>query len=223
MEIDRKPPIDDTFAAQFLRGVSERLTSAELERWQAAQGSVQLDASRIAEENAQLAEDLAAVRWIGLSSVLLATYRFLRSSLGNEKRILTILREALVAPLQEQITSYIEARFGICEEAPQEAFRRVSQNFKSRGEVSFGRSFRYLDDVRDDRRTFVNIERCLFEKFFRHNGAPEVTPILCALDNVWADELNKPRYGVRFERPTTLAKGDDVCRFQFTKTEAPSR
>ena len=221
METDRKPPIDDAFVSQFLRGVSERLTSAELKRWQAAQVSVRLDASRIAEENAQLAEDPAAVRWIGFSSILLATYRSLDSSLGDGKRTLTILREALTGPLRDQITSYIEARFGIFQDAPEEAFHRVSQNFKSRGEVSFGRSFLYVDDVRDNCRAFVNIERCLFNEFFRQNGAPEVTPILCALDNIWADELSKPRYGVRFERPTTLAKGDDACRFQFTKTEAP--
>ena len=219
METNRKPPIDDAFTAQFLRGVSERLTSAELKCWHAADASVRLDASHIAEENAQLAEDSAAVRWIGLSSMLLATYRSLRSSLGDEKRALTILREALTDPLREQIIPYIETRFGIFQDAPDEAFSRVTQNFKSRGEASFGRSFRYVDDVRDDRRAFVNIERCLFNEFFRRNGAPEVTPILCALDNVWADELSKSRYGVRFQRPTTLARGDDACRFQFTKGE----
>ena len=211
--------IDDAFASQFLRGVSERLTSTELERWQADQVAIRPDASRIAEENARLAEDPAAGRWIQLSSMLLATYRSLRSSLGDEKRALTILREALTRPLQGQITSYIQARFGISQDAPQEAFHHVSENFKSRGELSFGRSFRYVDAIHDDRRAFVNIERCLFNEFFRRNGAPEITPILCALDNVWADELSKPRYGVRFERPTTLAKGDDACRFQFTKTE----
>jgi hypothetical protein len=216
---DRESPVDDAFASQFLRGVSERLTSAELKRWQVAQVSVRLHASRIAEENAQLAEDRAAVRWIELSSMLLAAYRSLCSSLGDQKRTLTILREALTSPLREQITSYIEARFGVSQDAPEEAFRRVSQNFKSRGEVSFGRSFRYVDDVRDERRVFVNIERCLFNEFFRRNRASEITPILCALDNVWVDELSKPRYGIRFERPTTLAKGDDACRFQFTKTE----
>jgi hypothetical protein len=221
MQRGRKPEIDDAFASRFFREVSDRLTSVELEVWEAAQVSVRSDATRIAEENVHLAVDPAAARWIELSSMLLATYRSLRSSLGNERRTLTLLREALTGPFREQITSYIEARFGISQDAPKEAFRCVSQNFRSRGKVSFGRSFRYVDDVQDDHRAFVNIERCLFNEFFRQNGAPEVTPVLCALDNVWADELSKPKYGVRFERPTTLAQGDDACRFQFTKTEAP--
>jgi hypothetical protein len=197
------------------------LTSAELVRWQAAQASVRADASRIAEESSHLAEDPAAVRWIGFSSILLATYRSLHSLLGDEGRIFTMLREALTCPLREQIVPYIEARFGILQDAPEEGFQRVSENFRSRGEVSFGRGFRYVDDVRDGRRAFVNIDRCLFNEFFRQNGAPEITPILCALDDVWADELCKPKYGVHFERPTTLARGDDACRFQFTKTEVP--
>ena len=221
METDRKPLIDDAFASQFLRGVFEQLTFEESERWQASQVSLRSDASRIAEENSQLAQDSAAMRWIGISSLLLATYRSLRSFLGDGKRTLTILRETLTGPLRRQITSYLEARFGIFPDAPEEAFHRVSQNFKSRGEARFGQSFRYVDDVRDERRAFVNIETCLFNEFFRQNGAPEVTSILSALDNVWADELSKPRYGVRFERPTTLARGDDACRFQFTKTEPP--
>jgi hypothetical protein len=222
LETERKPLINDAFASQFLREVSERLTSGELDTWQADEARVLSDASRIAEENAALAEDPAGMRWIGLSSVLLAIYRSVRSALGDEERALTVLGEALTGPLRQQITSYIDNRFGISQDAPEEAFHRVSQNFKSRGEASFGRSFRYVDDVRDERRAFVNVERCLFNEFFRQNGAPEVTPILCALDNVWADELSKPRYGVRFERPTTLAKGDEACRFQFTKTE-PSK
>jgi len=190
MDTDQKPLIDDAFARQLLHGVSERLTSTELERWQVAQESVLPDASRIAEENTQLAVDPPAAGWIGLSSVLLATYRSLRSFLADEERVLAILRSALTRPFQEGITSYIETRFGISQDRPEEAFRRVSQNFRSRGEESFGRSFRYVDDVQDDRQAFVNIDRCLFNDFFRRNGAPEVTPILCALDNVWADELN---------------------------------
>jgi hypothetical protein len=219
MRSDQKPEIDDAVALQLVRGISDRLTSAELERWRAARESIRSSASRLAEENIQLAEDPAGVRWIALSSLFLATYRSLRASLGDEPRALEVLREALTEPFREQITSYIQARFGISQDSPAEAFRRVSENFRSRGEATFGRGFRYADDARDEGRVFVNVERCLFNEFFGRNGAPEVTPVLCAMDNVWADELSKPAYGVRFERPTTLARGDDACRFQFTKTQ----
>ena len=113
MTTDRRPPIDEAFAAQFLLQVSDRLPSTELERWRAAAPSIRSDAAQIAKENARFAE------------------------------------------------------------------------------------------------------------FFHRNGAPEVTATLCALDDIWAEELRKPGYGVHFERPTTLAKGDDACRFQFTKIDPP--
>ena len=80
-------------------------------------------------------------------------------------------------------------------------------------------TFRYATDIRDGRRNFVKIERCFFNDFFRENRAPEVTSLYCALDKVWADVLEEQRYGVRFERPTTLANGDDACRFRFHKRD----
>jgi hypothetical protein len=214
------PDLDEAFASQFLREVSEGLTVEESKRWQVAQESIRSDASRLAEENAQLAEDPAGVRWVSVSSMLLAIYRHLRSSLGDEKRSLDLLRQGLTGPLRAQVASYIQLRFGISQDAQPEAFRRVSENFRSRGEARFGRGFRYVDDVRDGSRVFVNIERCLFNEFFRRNGAPEVMAAMCAFDSVWADELNnKPEYGVRFDLPTTLGRGDDVCRFQFTNRQ----
>lgn len=81
-----------------------------------------------------------------------------------------------------------------------------------------GQGFRYVGYVRDDGRVFVNIERCSFNEFFRRNGAPELTAVMCAFDTVRAEELSNPEYGLRFERPTTLGWGDDLCRFQFTNT-----
>lgn len=54
-----------------------------------------------------------------------------------------------------------------------------------------------------------------FNDFFRANNANALTVVCCAMDYVWAEELAHPRYGVRFERPTTLAAGDDTCRFRF--------
>ena len=100
---------------------------------------------------------------------------------------------------------------------PAEAFAMVSENFEARGQARFGAAFEYVSDVQDATRSFTNIRRCGFNDFFRANRAPEVTRVFCALDIAWADEMERRRLGVRFERPTTLARGDDACRFQFTR------
>ena len=220
MPSDATPDLHQMVAG-FVSALSDRLTDAESGhwQWQSAQESVRSDASQLVEQNAQLAEDDVGLPWIEISAFTLALYRSLRSSLGNEKRSLELLREALTGLYRPQVTSYLQLRFGISQDSRKEAFRRVSENFHSRAEERFGRSFGYVDDVRDDGRVFVNVEKCLFNEFFRRNGAPEVMGVMCAFDTVWADEVNnEPEYGMRFEMPTTLGRGDDVCRFQFTKT-----
>lgn len=205
----------------FVGVLSDRLTDAESERWQweSTQESIRSEVSQLVEQNAQLAEDDVGLPWIEISAFTLALYRSLRLSLGDDTRTLELLREALTSLYRPQVASYIQLRFGISQDAPEEAFQQVSENFHSRAAERFGRSFHYVDDIRDDDRTFVNVEKCLFNEFFRRNGAPEVMGVMCAFDTVWANEVNsRPEYGVRFEMPTTLGRGDDVCRFQFTKT-----
>ena len=138
--------------------------------------------------------------------------------MAGHAEVLGIFREAITAPFMQSVSQSPVNRFGISEDAPEEAFSRIAENFKRRGEERFGKAFVYVQDVQDETRSFTNIHRCFFNDFFRANGAPEVTPLFCALDNVWAAALQNGRYGVRFDRPTTLANGDDVCRFQFSKT-----
>ena len=131
-----------------------------------------------------------------------------------------LFHDAMSAPFRDGISGYLEGRFGISNDAPQDACLRISENFERRGEERFGSTFRYAAAVKDARRNFVNIERCFFNDFFRANKAPEVTALFCALDKIWAEALEQGRYGVRFERPTTLAKGNDACRFQFHKLDS---
>ena len=64
-----------------------------------------------------------------------------------------------------------------------------------------------------------NIKQCGYHEFFKANGAPELTILLCDWDNNWADEIKPDKHGIEFSRPTTIAKGDDMCRFQFRKVD----
>jgi hypothetical protein len=165
-----------------------------------------------------MAQDAPGEQWLRTSSTVLAAYEALKPAIGGPE-LLALFREALEGPFRQQIANYMENRFGISESAPEEAFARIAENFQKRGEQRFGLAFRYAADIRDSGRNFVNIERCFFNDFFRANHAPEVTSLFCALDKVWANALEQPRYRVRFERPTTLADGDDACRFQFSKSD----
>jgi hypothetical protein len=159
------------------------------------------------------------LRWRRASWIVLIAYRALKPFLG-QKRVIAILQDVLSRKFKKNMHEYLEHRFGITQDAPEDAFDHIAQNYKLRGEQLFGPDFVYVQAVQESNQSFTHINKCLFNDFFRAHGAPELTTIFCILDSVWIDELHKPSYKIRFERPTTLARGDDACRFQFSKTTA---
>ena len=177
--------------------------------------------AELVERNGYLVLDAPTAQWLQRTCIVLAVYEVLKPLTGTAEAI-AIVRDAMTAPFKERMTGYLDGRFGISQDAPAEAFVRISENFKRRGEERFGKAFVYVQDVQDADRTFTNIQRCFFNDFFRLNDAAEVTSIFCALDSVWIESLHEARYGVRFERPSTLAQGADACRFQFRRASAPA-
>ena len=155
-------------------------------------------------------------RWRRASWLVLIAYRVLRPFLGQERAIV-LLQGVLSRQFKKDMHVYLVHRFGITQDAPDDAFDRIAQNYKPRGEQLFGPGFAYVQAVQDTTRSFTHINKCLFNDFFRAHGAPELTSVFCTLDSVWIEELHQPQYKVRFERPTTLARGDDACRFQFSR------
>jgi hypothetical protein len=210
----------DTSAASLVASVrtAPQLRSGDSPDWALVEASISTRADELVRTFHHMAHDAPGEQWLRTSSLILAAYEALKPLVGGPE-VLALFRDAMAAPFREQISSYLEGRFGISEDAPHEAFTRIAANFQKRGEQRFGLAFRYAADIHDEQRSFVNIERCFFNDFFRANQAAEVTSLFCALDKVWAEALEDPRYRVRFERPTTLARGDDACRFQFSKTE----
>ena len=208
----------DTSIGTLLAAVQRALPDAGASLdWERAANAASVRAEELMRQHRDMARDPPGEQWLRTCSMVLAAYQEIKPFAGDI-RLPELFLDAMAAPFRQRITSYLESRFGISDDAPQEAFARISENFQARGEQRFGSSFQYSADVRDAARNFVNIERCFFNDFFRRNNVPELTSIFCALDTVWAEHLAQPRYGVRFDRPTRLAKGDDACRFQFSKT-----
>jgi len=63
---------------------------------------------------------------------------------------------------------------------------------------------------------FVSIvTKCGIYDFFKRRQVPELTSIFCKWDNLWANEINKHKCGIEFNRTTTIADNDNTCRFEF--------
>lgn len=133
------------------------------------------------------------------------------------------VRAIMRAPFEDTdgLMSFLHFRYGVDPQRPDEAFSEAGVRFKEHGEKIWGPGFRYEQDVLDGDHSFVNVTRCFFFDYMRRVGRPALTSIVCELDILFADELSKPQYGMRFDRPTAMGMGGDCCRFQFTRTTRP--
>src|SRR5579872_6946245 len=62
-------------------------------------------------------------------------------------------------------------------------------------------------EVLDADHSFVHVTRCYFNDVMTRVGRLGLATIICEIDILFADELNKPQYGIQFERPTAMAMG----------------
>jgi hypothetical protein len=155
-------------------------------------------------------------KWRRLLWLVLLAYRTLRLLIG-ERSAISAIQAVLSYRFRKHTQMYLTERFGITQDTPEKAFDCISQNYKVRGEQLFGPGWDYVTDIQDSNHSFTNINKCLFNDFFQSHRTPELTFLFCTIDLIWVDEIHKPCYGVHFERPTTLAMGDDACRFQFSR------
>jgi hypothetical protein len=206
-------------AQQYLQALAARLAERFPDRVAAILQEIEATARPIHAANRHRIVDEPSAHHLTLTSLMLASYRVLLPILSEGDEIFALLRTVLAEPLQQDMPAYLTRRFGIDPHRPEAAFAAVATHFKARGEQLFGQAFVYEQDVHTVQASFVNIRRCFFNDFFTANGAPELTPLFCYMDTLWAATLHQGSYNVAFNRPTTLAAGGDRCRFQFTKAE----
>ena len=181
------------------------------------------DASRQADEIMAAppfpVDDEAGLALLQRSSLELALYSVLRTHL-EDSTAYDLMHQIVVEPRRATVKNWLSHRMQVDTEAPEQAFEQIKKNFRSGGARVFGSYFHYADDKVDDDHNHVSIRRCFFNDFFRRMGAPELTKLHCATDMIWAEELNNGPYNARFERPTKMSDGDDMCRFNFHRDEA---
>ena len=179
---------------------------------------VRYEARAVFRQNRHWAGDDSSVALLRMGSLLLAVYRVVLPLVGNKDAAIKLLRTAVAASGKNLVHPTLFLLFGISPFAPRKAFEKIAANLKKRIERVFGSHFLVEQVVNDGERSFIHVKRCFFYDFFAANGVPELTRVFCAWDNLWADELKKPKYEVGFDRPTTLGYGGDVCRFHLRKT-----
>ncbi len=186
----------------------------------AIQRSIHKDALNLAKHAESLAVDAQGKEHLEFAASILASVHKLQGLLGGCEAARQFVGDALVSSFKLRAAEYVVRRLGVNLDSPQTALPTIAANFIPRGDVLFGKGFRYACERSSPSEFCARIDSCLFDAFFRTMNAPEMTQLLCRLDIVWADalELNCP--SIRFDRPTTLAQGDDTCRFLFREVSS---
>ncbi|MHA2044616.1 MAG: L-2-amino-thiazoline-4-carboxylic acid hydrolase [Candidatus Thorarchaeota archaeon] len=86
---------------------------------------------------------------------------------------------------------------------------------KKGNEINYDNDYFQLIEIDQNAGCFgFDIRRCLYFDILREAGKPELGPILCEYDNIFADSVKD---WIKFTRHETIASGDKRCDFRYCK------
>jgi len=143
---------------------------------------------------------------------MLSLYRALRGEFAfSQDNALDILNEVTSYKVLKDWENRAVTKFVMSRAAESEVFRKLTlKGFEWEGEEEYGWASEFPES---DAHIAVNITRCGLVKWFREQGVPEIAPIACKGDFVWAKFMT----GLKLIRTKTLAEGYDICDFRYVK------
>jgi len=143
---------------------------------------------------------------------MLSLYRALLGEFAfRQDKALDILNKVTSYKVLKDWENRTITRFVMSHAAGSEFFRKLAlKGFQWEGEEEYGWAAEFPES---DAYIAINITRCGLVKWFREQGAPEIAPIACKGDFVWAEFMT----GLKLVRTKTLAEGYDICDFRYVK------
>jgi hypothetical protein len=144
---------------------------------------------------------------------MLSLYRALLDEFAfRQDKALDILDKITSFKVRKDWENRTITRIVMSHAAGSKFFRDLTlKGFRWEGEEKYGWTAEF---PKSDAYIAVNITRCGLVKWFREQGAPEIAPIACKGDFVWAEFMT----GLKLVRTKTLAEGYDICDFRYVKT-----
>jgi hypothetical protein len=168
--------------------------------------------------NASRIVDEPARHNLRMTLAVLSGYEAISPELGPE-RAFAAVSAAFTEPLAAAVSTATKAML----DHAADPFRAMVELARSRESEAFGAGFAFEHPADDDTRFFADVHRCHYHDVLVANGAPQLTPVLCAFDANWFDAIDPDRHGFTFERTTTIGHGGPHCPFHFTRNRpAPS-
>lgn len=198
----------EQFGQQFLETLNELLPQVrELEPaiWQRE--------DKLRNSHQHLVKDQASALNIRFSTLMLASYQVLHN-IVEPKSLIGAIRKTWLEPSREWI---LQGTRKMLDQSP-DPFRTMVESSKERETTIYGESMAFERPKDDSNAYLLEVKSCIWNSFFRANGAAELMPLFCEFDTNWIDAIDPERDFFRFERPTTLGLGGDRCCFYFVRT-----
>lgn len=162
----------------------------------------------IIEGNRDLLIDRPAHQNMTMAAVVLASYRALMAELDDEAKVIRALKDTFCkfvkAPLQLGLRTALTLSG--------DPLKLVAKAFSnSVCEKVYGATFVFETEL-TPYQLRLETKRCFFFEFFRAQGLPHLTEVLCAWDSNWVDVVNNGRWGVRAVYHSRYSTGGTVCR-----------
>jgi len=170
-------------------------------------------AGQLAEENKLMIIDRAARTHLGMTTLVLASYRILLPYIKDSESVINILEDVFVGIGQPWIKLYTRfiLRFS------SDPFRKMIEVSKKRVIKNYGKTFIFEYSGDGQNYFVITTKKCFYHDFFTANEIPELTRVFCSGDKNWFEEIKPEKHGFQFERPTTLGYGGSECPFKFIR------
>jgi hypothetical protein len=213
--LNNKSWVERNFSKQYLNILHKHIMKLSLGKKKEICQEIERDADILAKENNAMVVDKASRTHLGMTALVLASYRVLMSRIGDSEKVVNILENTFKAVGQRWIKLYITLMLLLS----RDPFKKMIQMSKKRVINNYGKTFEfeYSGDGLND--FTIATKKCFYKDFFDSYGIPVLTRVFCSGDENWFNEIKPDKHGFRFERPTTLGYGGSECPFTFTRVK----
>lgn len=206
--------VEQNFRKQYLKALRDRLTRLLPSQKNEVCHEIERLTGELSEKNKAMIVDKASRADLGMTTIVLASYRALLPYINENETVINLLQDAFTSIGQRWIKLYTRLILRFSRD-PFHTMIGVSQKRAKKYSGTF--TFEYDGDGKT---WFTStVKKCFYHDFFVANDAPELTCVFCAGDKNWFDEIDPAKHGFKFERPTTLGYGGSECPFQFKRVE----
>jgi hypothetical protein len=180
----------------------------------ALENKIRCSAQAVFDEDFGTLPDKQARAFLAMCSLVLASFRELKSVVGDSAVAFDAVRRAFAATGAKPMISLVRLwLWWFRDPVGYLQQRRPIARFARR---MYGKSMEFGEEYGEDRADMI-VKRCMFHAFFVRHGAGELTPLICAWDRGWMDAVDGSSRPIRTERLSTISTGGDCCRFRLIR------